>query len=314
MVRVWLILLGLIATSNVSAQVDVRVVLDPGDMPFYRQAVYTLIVEAPADTDIRLPDLRPQFETEKLMSEESPVSDYKKEPLEDGRIRVTESYLLDPVFVKEYIFPPVEITYNETETVRVPSPVLRVREPTAVEEERVSQFDATILGGPADAPPPLTSRWGFWAAVVFAAAALAAALAYWFITHRKMAANVPQKDPWVLALERLAKLEDRNLINEGKFDIYYVDLSGILRFYIEGRYRLHAPERTTPEFMDEAVGLNLFTSDQAGFLARILRQSDRVKFAQFEPGVLEMRESLDEVRVFIEETVPVPEPEKRAAA
>ncbi len=305
---------ALLVTSAVSAQIDARVILDPGDMPFYRQAVYTLVVEAPADTDIQLPDLRPQFESEKLMTEESPVADYKKEPLDDGRVRITESYLLDPIFVKNYIFQPVDITVNETDTSRVPSPVLRVRQPTPEEEDAVSQFDATILGGPEDAPPPLTTRWGFWVAVVLAAAAIVAALAYWLVTRSKVGTASPAKDPWVVALERLDMLEERNLISEGKFDIYYVDLSGVLRYYIEARYHLHAPERTTPEFLEEASGLKLFTPEQEAFLAGILRHSDRVKFARYEPGVLEMRESLDEVRGFVEETIPSPDPEERAAA
>jgi hypothetical protein len=314
MCKGWMIAGMVLLSGAAFAQVDARVVLDPGDMPFYRQAVYTIVVEAPAETEVQLPDLRPLFETEKLMTEDSPVADYKKEPLDDGRVRITETYLLDPIFVKDYFFPPLDIALDESDTLRIPSPVLRVREPTPEEEAAVSQFDATILGGPKDVPPPLTSRWGFWVAVVLAALAVAGALAYWLITHRRIAEVAPLKEPWIQALERLAMLEERNLIGEGKYDIFYVDLSGILRYYIEGRYTVHAPERTTPEFLEEASGLHLFTPEQEAFLARVLRQSDRVKFAKYEPGTLEMRENLAEVRDFVEATIPAPEPEARAAA
>jgi hypothetical protein len=136
----------------------------------------------------------------------------------------------------------------------------------------------------------------------------------------RQAALAPElvKTPWQVAKERLALLEARHLPQQGKFDAYYVDLSAILRYYIEGRFQLHAPERTTPEFLAETVGQSYFSPEQEVFLSRFLRLCDRVKFARFRPDLEEMARSFDEVALFIEDTIPraapEPEPEEAVAA
>ena len=104
-------------------------------------------------------------------------------------------------------------------------------------------------------------------------------------------------------------LSQRNLPKQGYYGSYYVDLSAILRYYIEGRFHLRAPERTTQEFLSEMMEGELFDESQQTFLQSFLRLCDRVKFAKYQPGMIEMEESFVQVRKFIEETIPKPEPE-----
>jgi hypothetical protein len=91
-----------------------------------------------------------------------------------------------------------------------------------------------------------------------------------------------------------------------KVEPYYVDLSMILRYYIEDRFGIRAPELTTPEFMDIATESGLLDESQQTFLAAFLRHCDRVKFARHEPGVKEMEERLSEVERFVKDTIPKP--------
>lgn len=292
-------------TAMAQSDVHIEATLSPSEMPFYKSTTFTITVEALESTDVELPDLRLAFEQQKLMNEEMPMADYRKEPLGNGRIRITESYTLEPIFVKDYFFDPIVVTLNGEDTVTIPSPVLRVRELTVAEQEAIALFHADIAGGPEAAPRPVTARWQFWVLVTLMALAVVGLLVYWWLTHRELQAILPAKDPWETALARLEALAQRNLAKEGKFEAYYVDLSAILRYYIEGRFTLHAPERTTPEFLAEMMETDLFTKEQEEFLKTFLRLCDRVKFAQHEPGLLDMEASFTQVSKFVENTVPI---------
>lgn len=290
--------------AQAQSDVSVRAELTPSELPFYRGAEFAIIVEAPADAEVEMPDLRPMFEQEQLMTEEMPVVDFRKEPLGEGRVRITETYTLEPVFVKDYFFDPVMVTVNLDEVFTVPFPVLRVRELTVAEEETIALFHSDIAGGPQAAPRPVTARWQFWVLATIIGIALLGLVAYWWLTHRELRSIEPAKDPWETALARLEALSQRNLAKQGKFDAYYVDLSAILRYYIEGRFALHAPERTTQEFLGEMMETDLFSKEQEEFLKTFLRLCDRVKFARHELGLLDMEASFTQVSNFVKETIP----------
>lgn len=232
------------------------------------------------------------------------VADYIKEPIGDGRVRITESYTLEPVFIKDYFFDPIVVTLSTGETLTVPVPVLRVRDLTEMEQLQIELFHSDIAGGLAATSRPVSTRWQFWVLTGILAVLVIGLGAYWLITHRQFKAIEPAKDPWEVALARLAALEQRNLPKEGRVEAYHVDLSAILRYYIEGRFSLHAPERTTPEFLAEIMQTDIFTKEQEDFLKNFLRLCDRVKFAQHIPGLLDMEQNFTHVQDFVENTIP----------
>ena len=305
-----LLLVALVlAASGTSAQVDVEVSLTPPVAPFHRQAVFTVVVEAPAEIEVVLPDMRDHFGELPVYG----VPDHHTEPVGEDRIRTTESYVLDPIFVKDHVIPPVEVQWGEGNVIAVPSPLFRVRDLTPEELEAAQRFEGFVAGGPG-APGQQSTGWWRWLVALAVLAAAAAAL-YLFLQRRTGPSVGPQsRMPWELAKERLVALAERQLPQHGKYDTYHVDLSAILRYYIEGRFDLHAPERTTPEFLSEIAGKGLFTPEQEVFLARFLRLCDRVKFAQYRPDLEAMAVSFEEVDRFVDETIPQLEPEEEAMA
>lgn len=309
-----LALVALVFTPAALGQISARIVLEPSEIPFYKQSFLRIEVEAPVDAEIELPDLRLIFEKERLMSEDSGVTDYRKEPLEEGRVLITETYALDPIFVKDYVFAPITLKLGGGEELVLPVPTLRARALTPAEEEAVAFFDGEITGGPASTTRPLSDRWEFWAVVIISGLALAVLLVYWFLTYRKLRLIEPLKDPWEVALARLIALAERNLAKEGKFEVYYVDLSSILRYYIEGRFYLHAPDRSTPEFLEEMMETEFFSDEQEEFLREVLRLCDLVKFAKHIPSMIDVEESFVKVRSFVEETIPSEEELQEAEA
>lgn len=105
-----------------------------------------------------------------------------------------------------------------------------------------------------------------------------------------------------VAVTRLRELEDRGLPGAGEADAWYVELSAIVRRYLEDRYGLRAPELTTEEFLREARRSGQLSSKHRTLLSDFLSRCDRVKFARYEPGDDESRQALASARDFLEET------------
>ena len=108
----------------------------------------------------------------------------------------------------------------------------------------------------------------------------------------------------VWALGELARLDADRLIEQRAFHVFYVRLSDIVRQYVERRFGLMAPERTTDEFLHELRGDPAFGKEHQQLLARFLRAADMVKFALHEPTPEESGDALDAARGFVEETRP----------
>jgi hemerythrin len=105
-----------------------------------------------------------------------------------------------------------------------------------------------------------------------------------------------------MALARLDKLVARPRPNAEAMDDFFVELSDLVRHYLEDHFALHAPELTTEEFLDVAAGSPDLTADHRQFLQRFLRSADRVKFARHVPGQRDVEEILTAVRDFLQQT------------
>jgi len=76
---------------------------------------------------------------------------------------------------------------------------------------------------------------------------------------------------------------------------------------VEERFDIHAPERTTEEFMAELRLSTKLRGDHKSLLEDFLSRCDLVKFARFEPSLPELQALLDSAYRFIDETAPYDE-------
>ena len=75
-----------------------------------------------------------------------------------------------------------------------------------------------------------------------------------------------------IAYERLRKLVERDLIKSEQIKQFYEEISNILRHYIEDRFDLRAPERTTEEFLMELNSDTTFPKEYLSIKAFIYSQ------------------------------------------
>jgi len=110
------------------------------------------------------------------------------------------------------------------------------------------------------------------------------------------------RSPHEIAYEALEKLKAKNLPGRGLIKEYYSELSGIVRYYLEGRFGFRAPEMTTEEFLQALRNSGYLNGAQKNLLKNFLTHCDLVKFAKYGPSQSEITESFYAAHKLVDET------------
>jgi hypothetical protein len=158
-------------------------------------------------------------------------------------------------------------------------------------------------------PPVAVPNPWFWVflsvSILLALAVIGAAIALWLRARARRPA-VPPVPSHVRAREKL----DAALLLIGDPRAFCIAVSDAVRTYLEERFDLRAPERTTEEFLRDLQKTSVLTSEQKLSLASFLEQCDLVKFARFEPPETSLRELHESALRLVHETQYVaPQPE-----
>lgn len=287
-------------TPTVQAPVSVRARVDRAQVTIGDPIRYTVEVTAAADTEVVIP-----VPTGSLG--DFTISDFGELPTrqQDGRTVVSRWYTLTIFAPGDHLVPPPKVRYR-----------------TAGEELRDATGNEVLVGvtsllaqekNPSDIrdikPPealPFDWRpWGIMAAVLIGGGGLLGGFVYWLNRPRRRRALAPEP-PDELALAALLKLRARRLVEEGRFEEYYVQLSAIVRRYVEDRFQLRAPEMTTEEFLVAMAGEGRLAPPPRRLLADFLSQADLVKFAKHLPTLADTENAYAAARRFVEDTRPQP--------
>lgn len=113
--------------------------------------------------------------------------------------------------------------------------------------------------------------------------------------------EVPKIPPHVIAFEKLNKLNEEKLWQDGKLKLYHSSLSEIVREYIENRFKIPALEQTTDEIL---IGFRNVAIDEESRtkLRQVLFLSDMVKFAKEQPLPNENEMSMNNAYEFVSGT------------
>ena len=105
--------------------------------------------------------------------------------------------------------------------------------------------------------------------------------------------------PFFTALKNLQKLEKSGNIEQMQDDMVWVQVSDILRVYIEERFEIAALKCTTEEFLNRISGEDLLLSKYSGLLREFLEKCDIVKFAKYTASAQECHNVINSCRVFV---------------
>ncbi len=156
------------------------------------------------------------------------------------------------------------------------------------------------IEGVIEMPAKPSYRW-IWALCI---TGIVAAAALWLHLRRRRVGELVRifKPAHEIAYDRLRALIKQDLVKAGRIKEFYECISDILRHYIEHRFNLRAPERTTEEFLVELPSANVLSQPDQDRVGEFLQHCDLVKFAKYNPTTEQIQRTFDLVKNFIETT------------
>jgi hypothetical protein len=223
----------------------------------------------------------------------------------DGKNNVvtTYQYRLEPFLSGKYEIPAFTFQFHDANDANAKHEL--TSEPIAVEVtsllgDQRANLVIDDIDDVVEMPRP-AHRWWLW---VLAVLGVAAVPGVWLFLRSRQAKELvrifrPAHD---VAYARLRALVAENLVEQGQIKEFYERISGILRHYIEDRFDLHAPERTTEEFLAELRFTETLAPADKKVLEEFLTHCDLVKFAKHDPTTDQVQRTFDLVKDFIART------------
>lgn len=224
----------------------------------------------------------------------------------NNHVVTTYEYRLEPFLSGRYEIPAFTFTFHDVNEPDTKHEL--TSEPIAVEvTSLLGEQRAELVIEDIEDVVPMQRKATTWWAWLLVGAGLALASAgglTWFSLRRSRATKTQpvRKAAHEIAYANLRALVARKLVEQGKIKEFYERISGILRYYIEHRFDLHAPERTTEEFLGELGWTDVLAGPDKAVLEEFLTHCDLVKFAKHDPTTEQIQRTFDLVKDFIERT------------
>jgi hypothetical protein len=259
-----------------SGPVSLTMALDPAIPEFTEDLLLTIEVGHPAEVTVTLPPLDDRLSGFR-------IGGSYDEPARggDGRVSLRRRIRLTPVVAEEHRIAPFAVRWEDHGV----SPPRAGWFPTRAVEVEIA---APPAGGKPDlrlkprwiAPSP----WSVLRAAAVVALAAALVLFAWRLLRRlRREAALRRMSPRERALSELLALLARDLIAKNQPKEFYLELTMIVRRYIERQHGVRAPEQTTPEFLGAVRDDPRFPPHVVRKLRDFLEAADLVKFAARRP-------------------------------
>ena len=237
------------------------------------------------------------------------IRDYKvHDPVEkDGQVVSQPDYLISTFEIGEMEIPPLEIGY----TVEGDSTRHSLKsEPINIVVESLNPDEA---GDIRDIKSPIYLPRDYTMLILWSSLGLLltglAIFAFYYIKRRRQGKSIlpsrarPPRPAHEVALEALEKLAQSDMLATGQVKNYYIEISDIIRTYIEGRYNIIAIEMTTTQLL-EKVRQERMEPGLLDLLREFLDSCDIVKFAKYIPTSSENERTTQCAFDFVNKTMP----------
>lgn len=222
--------------------------------------------------------------------------------VESGAEVIQQVYTLEPTKAGKLMIAPITVRFfderktGDRQEHTIESEALAVEVSSVLAEEIPSLTDLRPAASPVELPVTYATNWLY--AGVACVVLFVAGLAVWRIRRGRAVAE-RQLTPQELARLELGKIVDQKLA-ESDVKGFYVELTGVVRRYIERSTGVNAPEQTTEEFLRQIIDDAVFADEDQLRLKGFLEAADLVKFAAFEPEQSDVDSSIDRARNFIQ--------------
>lgn len=293
-----------VAQTKQSGPVKVTLKLD-SDSPLIGDVI-TLSIQVVAEKDVEV--LMPEFG--EALDRFMIVDFAPRETIDDrGRTEFTQRYRLQPPYSGKQSIPPILVEFVDRRPGKDAAPP--DQDAYEILTDRLDFEVRSVVPKTAsnDLKPPMgklrtttetaivTSPWLLAASLIALISIVAIGL---FFALRR--GHVRRQSAYDVARERLNQLLVQGNKQAASIESFYVELSAIVRRYLEDRFDLRAPELTTEEFLETVKSSPVLTSEHQSLLQGFLTQADLVKFAGFHPDAEATSRSIQAAEKFLEET------------
>ena len=211
-------------------------------------------------------------------------------------------YTLEPTHAGPLLVAPVSVRFTDDRANgdgkehKVETEAMTLNVATIIPSEAPSLNDLRPPAPPVELPEAGMSSVWLWTVcgiILFVVGCI-------LVRRRKVGASAePQLSPQDLANRELRELISRKL-SETDVKAFFVELTGVVRRYIERSTGVRAPEQTTEEFLREVNADSLFPQETNARLGAFLESADLVKFAGYHPDAEAIKQSTHRAKQFIE--------------
>lgn len=279
-----------------SDPVELTITADPPNVHLERDILLTVKTVAPTSIEARLPPIKDRL-TGFILN-----GAFDREPVarKEGMVRercfrltptLSDEYRLSPMaitVIDNSLQPPAETWFATRPMVFEPAPPIKGSPKSTIHD---------ILGPVWILPPFKTVALWILGAVILAGIGVA----LWILSRRvQRTIRLRRMTPKERALQDLSDLIAKDLIARDRIKDFYLELTMIVRRYIERAHKIRAPEQTTKEFLAAATQDRRFSREVVLKLQRFLQSADLVKFAAFRPDPPTIDRALATARDYIE--------------
>ena len=254
--------------------VEIKLSAEPSQVRMGSDLFVTLRVVSADYLKVTLPDLRERFRGFKV------ADNFTRDPVvANGTIVQEHRWKLIPDLQRSYQLAPFAVQVEDTRTRPIASTWFATH---------TIRFPAEPAAAPVSGSPDVTLH-PFWippsprTVLGWTALALLAILVIVLLIRAALAIsrNVQERrlSPRERAFVELDRLLRRNLLSKRLYKDFYIELTMVVRRYIERSHQIHAPEQTTQEFLAAASKHPHFRPDALAQLKDFLESADLIKFA-----------------------------------
>jgi hypothetical protein len=269
------------------------------------QIRFIVTVEQPAGMTLSLSEFKDTI-VKNIEILSGPVTDSSRNL--KGIINIKKEYLVTSFDSGRYQVPPVYAElrnegglkrfYSDYSFLEVVRPIVAPPDTTAKIFDIVAPYKAPVTIG--EILP--------WVLLFFLAAAIVWFAFRFFKKYRRRETGeevIIIPDPaHIIAFRELEKLREEKLWQKGEVKEYYSKLTGILRQYLENRYKVYSLELTTYETLNALLKTGFKRDVSFDKLKAVLSGADMVKFAKYNPEPSENESFYQDAWNFVSETKP----------
>ncbi len=276
--------------SNLKAQTKVHSILSKNVIEIADTTHLTLEVETSENTKINFPIFNDTISNLVEMVGKPKIDTLKK----NGKIILRQHFLISVYTDTVCNIPPLKVIVNQRDTIFSNSLSLQVL-PVNIDKNTAAKIDTTkelkIFPVKPNENTPLTLKEFFqrfyWVFIILFL--LLAGILFWKRWKNRKIPVVekifekPKEAPHIIAFRSLDSLLQKKLWQQGKIKEFHIELTEILRIYIEQRYEVAALEQTTEEIIETFNNQRITQSENIELLQKVLFLADLVKFAKYSP-------------------------------